>query len=67
MSALPYQLTVDTFAPDHFRVHALTGKETISEAWCFRRAFVVSNGGTLVGLSVQPGECAFAHSNAPRG
>ncbi len=35
MSVPPYQLTVDSFAPDHFRVHELTGKETISEAWSF--------------------------------
>ena len=35
MSTPPYQLTVDSFAPDHFRVHSLTGKETLSEAWSF--------------------------------
>ena len=35
MSAPPYQLTVDGFAPDHFRVHSFTGKETISDAWSF--------------------------------
>jgi uncharacterized protein involved in type VI secretion and phage assembly len=31
----PYQLTVDGFAPDHFRVHSFRGKETLSEAWSF--------------------------------
>ncbi len=35
MSAPPFQVTVDGFAPDHFRVHSFTGKETISEAWSF--------------------------------
>jgi len=35
MSAPSYQVTVDGFAPDHFRVHSFTGKETISEAWSF--------------------------------
>ncbi len=35
MSDLPYQLTVDSFPPDRFRVHALTGKERISETWTF--------------------------------
>src|SRR5262245_59976406 len=32
---LPYQLTVDGFAPDHFRVHSFTGAEAFSEAWSF--------------------------------
>src|SRR4051812_9832477 len=35
MSPPPYQLTVDGFAPDHFRVHSFDGKETLSEAWWF--------------------------------
>ncbi len=35
MSDYPYQLTVDGFAREHFRIHALTGKEAISQAWAF--------------------------------
>ncbi len=31
----PYAIHVDGFSPDHFRVHALDGKETISEAYAF--------------------------------
>lgn len=31
----PYQLHVDGFADDHFRVHSFRGKETLSEAWSF--------------------------------
>jgi hypothetical protein len=35
MTVAPYQLSVDGFAADHFRVHALERNETISEAWWF--------------------------------
>jgi uncharacterized protein involved in type VI secretion and phage assembly len=35
MSPPPYQLVIDGLPPDHFRVHAFTGKETLSEAWQF--------------------------------
>jgi uncharacterized protein involved in type VI secretion and phage assembly len=35
MSVPPYQLSVDGFPEDHFRVHTFVGKETISEAYFF--------------------------------
>lgn len=31
----PYELWVDGFAPRHFHVHSLSGKEAISKAWSF--------------------------------
>ncbi len=31
----PYQLTVDGFTDDHFRVHAFTGRETLSDIYSF--------------------------------
>jgi hypothetical protein len=34
-SAPPYQLAIDGFASETFRVRSLTGKEAISEAWSF--------------------------------
>jgi hypothetical protein len=34
-SVAPYQLSIDGFAAEHFRVHSLKGNETISEAWWF--------------------------------
>jgi type VI secretion system secreted protein VgrG len=35
VSPPPYQLTVDGFAPDHFRVLSFTGTEALSETWSF--------------------------------
>lgn len=31
----PYEIMVDGFSADHFRVHSLHGKEALSEAWSF--------------------------------
>jgi type VI secretion system secreted protein VgrG len=46
--APPYQLTIDGFAPDAFRVRSFTGKETISEAWWFDVAVTAEAGGDTV-------------------
>jgi uncharacterized protein involved in type VI secretion and phage assembly len=35
MTTHPFQLSVDGFVAGHFRVHAFTGKEGISETWRF--------------------------------
>src|ERR1700679_174684 len=48
MSTPPYQLTVDGFASDHFRVHSFTGKEAISEAWSFDVVVTCETGGDTV-------------------
>src|SRR5690242_16962953 len=32
---IPYQLTVDGFADDAFRIHSFRGNEAVSEAWSF--------------------------------
>jgi uncharacterized protein involved in type VI secretion and phage assembly len=47
-SAPPYTLTVDGFAPDHFRVHSLSGKEKLSDAWSFDVIVTAEHGGDLV-------------------
>ena len=41
----PYQLAVDGFVREHFRVHSLTGKETISEAYSFEIVVTCEPGG----------------------
>ena len=47
-SAAPYQLSVDGFASDAFRVHSFTGKEAMSEAWSFDVVATADAGGDVV-------------------
>ncbi|APR86234.1 VgrG protein [Minicystis rosea] len=44
----PYQLAIDGFPRGHFRVHSLTGKETISEAYSFEIVVTCEPGGDEV-------------------
>jgi type VI secretion system secreted protein VgrG len=44
----PYQLCVDTFAGDHFRVHTFTGNEALSEAWSFDLVVTCATDGDVV-------------------
>ena len=63
----PFELSIDGFAADHFRVHQLTGEERMSEAWRFDivvtaagRAFFTK---LLDGLGVQ-GDAPLAEMDA---
>ncbi len=47
-SSIPYRLTVDGFAPEHFRVHSFCGKEALSEAWSFDVMVTCDAGGDAV-------------------
>ncbi|APR86240.1 VgrG protein [Minicystis rosea] len=48
VSLPPYQLSIDGFPREHFRVHSLTGKETISEAYSFEIIVTCEPGGDEV-------------------
>jgi type VI secretion system secreted protein VgrG len=45
MSALPYELSVDGFPPDHFRVYAFTGQEKMSGLYAFDVEVTAPGGG----------------------
>jgi type VI secretion system secreted protein VgrG len=53
MSTLPpYQLSIDGFHRDHFRVHSFKGKEAMSEAWSFDLVVTAEAGGEPVERAV---------------
>ncbi|MFT3765202.1 MAG: contractile injection system protein, VgrG/Pvc8 family [Minicystis sp.] len=48
----PYQISIDGFSRDHFRVQSFTGKEALSEAWSFDVVVTCAPGGDEIERAV---------------
>jgi uncharacterized protein involved in type VI secretion and phage assembly len=64
----PYQISVDGFAPDHFRVRSFIGKEAVSEAYSFDLVVDCDSDGDAVERVIlgQRATLVFNVGDAPR-